>query len=41
MFRDAQYYQNRINLLINNGKENNNIIKKLKRKLRVLERQRG
>ena len=37
MIRDALYYENRINLLINRGKENGRIIKKLQRKLRNLE----
>ena len=41
VIRDKLYYQNRINLLLNNGKENGNIVKKLQRKLRNLERQNG
>ena len=36
MIRDKLYYQNRINLLTNRGKENNRIIKKLQRQLRAM-----
>lgn len=36
--RDELYYKNRINKLINNGKENNSIVKKLQRQLRALEK---
>lgn len=38
MVRDKLYYEVRISKIINNGKENSNIIKKLKRKLRNLEK---
>ena len=41
VIRDARYYQNRINLLVNRDKENGNIVKKLQRKLRNLEKQNG
>ena len=41
MIRDKRYFENRINLLINNGKENARIIKKLQRKLRALEKKNG
>ena len=37
MIRNKLYYENRINLLINRGKENAAIVKKLQRKLRQLE----
>jgi hypothetical protein len=39
--RDKLYYQNRINLLVNRDKDNGNIVKKLQRKLRSLEKQNG
>lgn len=35
--RDKLYYEIRINKLVNNGKENGKIVKKLQRKLRSLE----
>ena len=38
IIRDKLYYQNRINKLIHNGKENGNIVKKLQRKVRILEK---
>ena len=38
MIRNKLYYQNRINLLNNREKENSRIVKKLERKLRVLEK---
>lgn len=41
MNRDKLYYEVRINRIINNGKENTNIIKKLKRKIRNLEKSNG
>ena len=36
--RDELYYKNRINKLVNNGKENNSVVKKLQRQLRALEK---
>ena len=36
--RDKLYYENRINKMVHNGKENNNIVKKLQRKVRTLEK---
>ena len=36
--RDKLYYENRINLLINRGKDNQAIVKKLQRQLRALEK---
>ena len=36
--RDKRYFENRINLLVNRGKENNRVIKKLQRQLRALEK---
>lgn len=41
VIRDKLYYQNRINLLVNRARDNGNIIKKLQRKLRNIERQNG
>ena len=38
MIRDKLYYEVRINRIINNGKENGNIVKKLKRKIKNLEK---
>lgn len=38
MVRNKLYYENRINRMINNGKENANIVKKLKRKIKLLEK---
>jgi hypothetical protein len=35
--RDKRYYENRIQLLTNRGKDNGRIVKKLQRKLRSLE----
>ena len=40
MIRNIEYYQNRINLLESRtDRENGNIIKKLKRKIRSLQKQ--
>lgn len=40
MVRDIRYYQNRIELLEGRtGRENGNIVKKLKRKIRNLQKQ--
>lgn len=42
MIRDITYYQNRINLMEGRaGRENGNIIKKCKRKIRNLQKQKG
>ena len=41
VIRDILYYTNRVNKLSNNGKENGNIVKKLKRKIRNLEKSNG
>lgn len=41
MTRDKLYYEVRISKIINNGKENNSIVKKLKRKLRNIEKTNG
>ena len=41
VIRDARYYQNRINLLVNRDKDNGNIVKKLQRRLRKLAKQNG
>lgn len=41
VIRDKLYYQNRINKLVNNGKENGKIVKKLMRQLRNIEEERG
>lgn len=38
MIRDKLYYEVRISRIINNGKENGNIVKKLKRKIKNLEK---
>lgn len=38
MIRDKLYYEVRINKIINNGKENGRIVKKLERRLRALEK---
>ena len=38
MIRDILHYKNRINLLVNRGKENGNIVKKLQRKIRQLSK---
>ena len=40
MIRNVTYYQNRINLLTSrSGRENHNIVAKLKRKIRKLQEQ--
>ncbi len=40
MIKDIRYYQNRINLLESRtGRENQNIVKKLKRNIRKLQKQ--
>ena len=39
MTRDIRYYENRIQLMANNGKENGNIIKKCERKIRALKKE--
>jgi hypothetical protein len=36
--RDKLYYENRINKMVHNSKENGNIVKKLQRKVRTLEK---
>jgi hypothetical protein len=36
--RDQLYYQNRISKLVNNGKDNSNIVKKLQRRVRQLQK---
>ena len=41
VIRDKRYYENRIQLLTNRGKDNGRIIKKLMRKLRNIEKERG
>jgi hypothetical protein len=41
MIRDKLHYNNRINRMSNNGKENSNIVRKLKRKIRMLGGQNG
>lgn len=41
IIRDELYYQNRLNLLSNRGRENGRIIKKLQRKLRNLAKRNG
>ena len=42
MIRDVLYYENRINLHVSRaGRENGNAIKKLKRKIRALEKSNG
>ena len=41
VIRNKQYYENRINKLSNNGKENGKVIKKLMRQLRNIEKERG
>lgn len=42
MVRDIRYYENRISLMEGRaGRENGNIIKKLKRKIRNLQKQEG
>lgn len=38
MVRNQLYYQNKINLLTSRGKDNGNIIKKLKRKIKLLNK---
>ena len=39
MIRDIRYYQNRITLLeARSGRENGNIVRKLKRKIRSLQK---
>ena len=38
MVRNKLYYQNRINLLLSRNKENGNIVKKLQRKIRQLNK---
>ena len=38
MTRNKLYYENRINKMLNNGKENARIVKKLHRQLRALEK---
>ena len=37
--RNKLYYENRLNKLINNGKDNGRIIKKIKRKLAMLTKE--
>ena len=37
--RNKLYYENRLNKLINNGKDNGRIIKKIKRKLAILNKE--
>ena len=37
--RNKLYYENRLNKLINNGKDNGRIIKKIKRKLAMLNKE--
>ena len=37
--RNKLYYENRLNKLINNGKDNGRIIKKIKRKLALLNKE--
>lgn len=39
--RDKLYYEIRINKLVNNGKENGKIVKKLQRKLRSMQDKEG
>ena len=41
MVRDKLYYEVRISKIINNGKENANIVKKLQRQYRNIEKQNG
>lgn len=41
VIRDKLYYENRIQLLTNRGKDNGRIVKKLMRKLRNIEKERG
>lgn len=41
VIRDKLYYENRIQLLTNRGKDNGKIVKKLMRKLRNIEKERG
>lgn len=41
VIRDKRYFENRIQLLINRGKDNGRIVKKLMRQLRNLEKERG
>ena len=41
MTRDRLYFENRISLLSNSGRENGRIIKKLQRRLRKLAKQNG
>ena len=38
MARTILYYQNRINILANRGKDNANIVKKLMRKIKILQK---
>ena len=38
IIRNKLYYENRLNNLMNNGKDNAKVIKKIYRKLRLLER---
>lgn len=37
--RNKLYYENRLNKLINNGKDNGKIIKKIQRKLKMLNKE--
>ena len=39
IIRNKLYYENRLNKLINNGKDNGKIIKKIQRKLKMLNRE--
>jgi len=41
VIRDKLYYENRIQLLTNRGKDNGRIVKKLMRKLRNIEDREG
>ena len=41
VIRDKLYYENRIQLLTNRSKDNGRIVKKLMRKLRNIEKERG
>lgn len=39
IIRNKLYYENRLNKLINNGKDNGKIIKKIQRKLKMLNKE--
>lgn len=39
VIRDKRYYENRIQLLTNRGRDNGRIVKKLMRKLRNIEKE--